>query len=132
MTRFPTVKGNQCSVCNALVPRSQCEVDHIVEEPARLSCVEDIGGCVEKLLIVCEEDLRPVCKECHGIISHQQRTGMSFEDAKIDKQVVALMKNKKERDKLLKAHGYKGDAVSNDSKRRKALTDILKKESQSV
>lgn len=132
VARFPTVKGNVCSVCGGLFPRNQCEVDHVIEEPARLSCLEDVQGCVEKLLVVCKDDLRVVCKECHGIISHQQRTGMSFEEAKIDKQVVALMKDKKERERLLKEHGYKDIAVSNDSKRRKALTDILKKESRGV
>lgn len=132
VARFPTVKGNVCSVCGGLFPQGQCEVDHVIEQPARLSCLEDVQECVEKLLVICKDDLRVVCKECHKIISHQQLKGVSFEAAKINKRVIALMKDKKERDKLLKEHGYKGSIVSNDSKRRKALTDILKKELQSV
>ena len=52
VTRFPTVKGNVCAKCGNMFPRSQCEVDHVMEEPARLTSLGEISSCVEKLLVV--------------------------------------------------------------------------------
>lgn len=84
--------GAQCSICKKDFPLRQIQVDHIVEETAKLTELEHIQQCVEKLLLVTEEDLRIVCKGCHSIVSHAQKVGCSFEEAVILKQLIAFNK----------------------------------------
>ncbi len=57
---------------------------------------------VENMALVSKDELQLVCKPCHGIISHSQRKGISFEEAKIEKEIIALCKDdKKVVDKLV-------------------------------
>ena len=77
-------------------------VDHIRQDFASLKDVGDIQGFVEKMLIVSKDDLRIVCKGCHRIITHSQRKGVSFDEAKalleeLDNKKSAAMKRALER-----------------------------------
>jgi hypothetical protein len=86
--------------------------------------MSDVEGYARHLFMLTYKDMRCVCKTCHDVISHQQKNpGMSFEDAKIDKEVIALMKDKKKVLALLQQQGYN---CKNDLQRREALTEILK------
>lgn len=88
----PTVWGADCTICGNAFVMKDVEVDHIVDEVASLTKLEDIQSCVEMLLVVSEEDLRPVCKGCHSIVSLSQRLGCTFEEAKVRQQVIAFGK----------------------------------------
>jgi hypothetical protein len=44
------------------------------------------------MLDVLYKDLEAVCKPCHSIITYSERMGISFEEAVIEKQVVAFGK----------------------------------------
>lgn len=84
--------GADCSICKNTFPLKEIQIDHVTDETARLTEIEHIQECVEKLLLVTEEDLRVVCKECHSIVSHSQKMGCSFEEAAILKQIIAFGK----------------------------------------
>lgn len=89
-----TVWGCECSICHNLHVMSNIEVDHLIEESASLTKISDIQSCVEKLLLVVEDDLRILCKQCHGIVSLATSHGLTFEEAKIEKQVIEFGKKK--------------------------------------
>lgn len=88
----PTVWGAECSICKGMFVMKDVECDHITEETASLTKIEDIQSCVEKLLLVVEDDLRIVCKGCHSIVSLSQRLGCTFEEAKVRQEVIAFGK----------------------------------------
>jgi len=59
-----------------------------------LTKTEDIQGFTERLLYVTEDDLRYICKPCHAIVTLSERRGISFEEAKVEKQVIEFGKGK--------------------------------------
>lgn len=85
----PTVWGFDCEMCEKTYIMSEGEVDHIVGAGS-LKSVNDIQGFVERLLFVTEKDLRLVCKPCHRAITYGEKSGMSIEDAKIEKEAIRL------------------------------------------
>ena len=87
-----TVWGAECSVCSGTFPLKEIQVDHLLEETAHLTEIEHIQSCAEKLLLVVEDDLRLVCKGCHSIISLAQKLGMTFDEAAMEKKVIAFKK----------------------------------------
>ena len=47
---------------------------------------------MHKLMHINWDSIRVVCKDCHRIISYAERTGMTFEEAKLEKEVIAFTK----------------------------------------
>lgn len=80
-----------CEHCNKATKQTQIQVDHILPAGS-LKTTEDIGKFVERLFFVTFDTIRVVCIPCHQIITYAERTGLSFEDAKIEKQCVEIMK----------------------------------------
>lgn len=61
----------QCAICGKWHMDKNIEVDHIIPAGS-LTCGEDLQGFVERLF--CEKDgLRVLCKECHKIITDNQK-----------------------------------------------------------
>ena len=86
-----TRKVGQCTFCLGWFPKSKLEVDH--KTPS--------NGCnsfdkVVDFLWYCggttKEDLQVVCKPCHKIKTYSERSGLSFEEAKLEKEVIAFKK----------------------------------------
>lgn len=113
----------ECNICNGLFPAKQVSVDHILDAGSLLS-KEDITPFIERLF--CGADgLQVLCKTCHDAKSLSSKQGISFEDALVEKQVIAVLKDKQKTLDILAKHGYSGDAVSNQEKRRKLLRELL-------
>ena len=127
----PTVWGGRCEVCDNLFPTKELQVDHIRQEGSSLKCFDDLSNFIEDMILITEDDLRIVCKGCHSIISHQQRTGLSFEEAKAEKEAIALIKNSLDI-AFIKKHNIKPE--STQSKRReqcvKIKLELLSKEKE--
>lgn len=113
-----------CSYCNCMFSASSLEVDH-VEQAGSFSNKEEAIQWFWRLLDT-NDNWCLACKPCHKIKSYAEREGLSFEDAKITKAVIAMMKDKKKMLATLQQHGYNN--CTNDEKRRAALTNILKGE----
>ena len=123
----PTVWGAECDVCKKDYAQKDIQVDHIRDDVNRLNDVEDIQEFVEGLSLVTMADLRLVCKPCHSIISHSQRKGISFEEAKIEKEIIALCKDDKLMLDKLSELGVQSSNVPKTKKARKELlTELLK------
>lgn len=116
----------ECECCGKDTKLSDIECDHKVGEHS-LKTLEDVLPFAESILRVEYEDLQLVCTECHSTITYSERYGMSFEEAKAEKSVIAkislpVAKQKKE----LKEAGYKDKDISNADKRRNAYRELLK------
>lgn len=123
------VWGGRCEICGNLFVEGQLQCDHRSEETAHLTKQEHLQECFEKLCIVVPDDLRWICKGCHGIHSYSQKSGLTFAQAKLEKDVIAFMKTPvPEQKKILTAAGYSDMIISNATKRRNAYREHLKGE----
>jgi len=92
----PTVWGATCVICGKDYILKDCQIDHVVEETASLTKIEDIQSCTEKLLLVTENDLRILCSSCHSVVSLSQRLGITFTEAQLEQKVIAFKKKNAE------------------------------------
>lgn len=116
----------ECESCGKDTKLSDIECDHIKGEHS-LKTLEDIVPFAQSILGVGYDDLQLVCSDCHSIITYAERYGMSFEEAKKEKEVIAKLKQTvtKQKQELKKA-GFKEKDISNADKRREAYRELLK------
>jgi len=77
--------------------------------------------------LFCDADkLQVLCHTCHDSKSLQSKLGCTFDEALLEKRVIAQLKKKAETLDILKKNGYSGVEVSNETKRRNLLRQILK------
>ena len=116
-----------CESCLTPTPKSYIEVDHI-ESAGSLRSLEDLFGFIQRLLIITWDDLRCLCKPCHEIITLAKKHNYSFEQAKLEKEVIVFKKKSaKEQLYFLKAKGYTEEACSNAAKRIISYRNFLTK-----
>lgn len=121
--RFPKIKMGQCEECKGWFSQKDLEVDHVAGHNS-LKSPEEIGSFVQALLWECSpEDYSLLCKPCHKNKSYAEAQGISIEEARLIKQVIA-MENDKSLKQWLEDHGVKCKATE---RREKAL-EILKGE----
>lgn len=119
-----TVWGADCAMCGGTFVLKDIQVDHIVAA-GQLNKTEDIQGFVERLLYVSEDNLRLVCKTCNNALAHADKQGISYEDALIEKKVIAMEKEKS----VIPFLNEKGISPGKNAKeRRQQLVEVLKKE----
>ena len=116
----------KCECCGGLFKLSDVEVNHRSGENQLLS-FEDVLPFTKSILGVGYDDIEVLCKECHSIYTYSDRYGMSFEDAKKEKAIIAktnqtVTVQKKE----LLAAGFKASEISNEEKRRECYRKLLK------
>lgn len=87
-----------CARCDKFYKLADVEVNHKVQVGKNF-CLESLGDFTTKLLMVSEEDLEILCKPCHSIVTYMERSGMSMEDAEIEKKVIKFMKKPAEAQK---------------------------------
>lgn len=131
-TRFPTIFGAQCECCGGIFPLSGGKkeaknkdfivVDHRV--PAgEFKDPEDAAKFFKGLLCVTLEDLRLLCTTCNATFLVAQKAGTTFEEAKIEREAIAIIKAKKDREWLME----KGvNPASNQKLRRIQIVEKLK------
>lgn len=121
MKRFPMVKKYECAACTQLFSTNDIEVDHKTGQHS-LKSMEDLNKFTSAMIMVTEEDLQLLCKECHGIKTLAEKQGISFEEASVEKKVIAICKAKKDK-QFLEENGIVPE--SNAVKRRKQVKEIL-------
>lgn len=89
----PTVMGATCEICNNDFPMKLIEIDHRHGGTYSLRCVDDIQNFFENVCIVTEDDLRVVCKGCHGCLTYSAKMNISFEEAKKTKDYILTSKS---------------------------------------
>lgn len=116
-----TKKVAQCVFCNQWMAGSKLEVDHITESE----------GCynystAEKFLWHCGgqtgSNFQLACKPCHKIKTHSDSRGITFEEARCDKQAIVICKGDEK--KWLVSKGL--TPANNAKLRRKQVYEYLK------
>ena len=120
------VWGGVCALTGELTPQTSLEVDHKKGNHS-LRSIDDIQSFVESILLVTFDDLQLVSKDAHKIKSYAEKHNMTFEQAKVYKEVIEICKDKqKVVDKL---SGYDVECIPTTAKaRREMLTKIMLKE----
>lgn len=115
----------KCEICNSTNKLSNIEVDHIIAGGS-FKTWEEYTQWAKRILWVTFNDLRILCKSCHGIVTYSQRQGISFEEAKLAKIIIDKMKKpvKVQKQELIKA-GFEESEISNARKRKKAYYRLL-------
>ena len=128
----PTVMGGECEICKNDFPMKFLEVDHRHGGTYSLRSVEDIQGFFESVCIVSEDDLRVVCKGCHGCLTYAARNNISFEQARIEKQFIQIKKDKNVVDKLreLQVHSIPKLKKDQESLLRELLLENMNSDKQ--
>jgi len=121
------VWGCRCEHCNEMKRQPECEVDHI-EAAGSFKGWDDFEAWMHKLMHINWDSIRVVCKDCHRIISYAERTGMTFEEAKLEKEVITFTKiSAAEQNHLLYTYGITG--MTNAKQRRAAWKKHLQEKS---
>lgn len=96
-----------CEQCGCPTPQTNIEIDHMIPAGS-FTCKADIADFVERLYVVTFDTIRAVCRNCHEILTHQERNKIeTFFEAAIDKQVINIMKKKANVVKnFVEEHGY--------------------------
>ena len=77
-----------CESCDKWHPLSDIEVNH--RDTVGTLTLANFGEYCERLLLVEEKDLQLLCRPCHEVVTYQERSGMTLEEAAIEKKVIAF------------------------------------------
>lgn len=118
------VWGAECYICKNEFVLKEIEVDHIKGNHS-LNDVSDIQKFVEAIVMVQKEDLALCCKSCHKCKSLSEKQGISFNEALIQKQTIAIMNSKQDK-QWLDARGITpaSNAAARRNQIKKALEEI--------
>jgi len=125
--RFPECWGMTCDICKVDTVQADIQIDHRGDS-GTFTKFSDAEAYMKHLFLIDYESIRPLCTSCHSVVSHGQNTGLSFEEAKIDKEVVAICKQPVHAVKFFcSSYGYDETALSNPAKRRAAVEEIIRR-----
>lgn len=125
--RFPEVWGMTCECCKIDTVQAEIEIDHKGEQ-GKFTTLSEIYGYAKHLFMIDYDSIRAVCKNCHRIISQSQRSGVSFEEAAIEKQIISICSGDTAELKIrLSEYGFSEQEMSNDKKRRDCVNRMLGK-----
>ena len=119
--RVVEVWGGVCALTGITFPISEMEVDHKVGNFS-LRSIGDLESFIKSIAVVTMDDLQLVSKDAHKIKTHAEKNGVSFEEAKADKEAKRLVDNKLDI-QFLKDHNV--EQASTQAKRRKQIYEIL-------
>lgn len=122
-------KLGKCHYCSQMFAASSLEVDH-VHQAGACNSWETAYQFLYNLL-ECSNNWVLACKPCHKVKSYAERTGMDFKDAFAEKKAIEFMKSHDAKSQLdfIKGFKYNTNPLTNAVKRRAALVEIFKKES---
>jgi len=121
-----TKKHFKCELTGEVLPIKEGNIDHIA--PAG-SLTNGLEACIFLFrLLTSPNNMRLISKDAHAVITHMERTGMSWEEASLDKAVIAKMKCSVERQKKeLAKLGFTEEEMSNKDRRKNCYIKILSK-----
>lgn len=117
----------QCECCGEWFKLNEIQIDH-VQGNNSFSKIEDFESYFNNILMVGFDGLQALCAEnCHPLKTLSESLNISLQDAKIEREVIALCKLKaSEQDAWLKERNV--TCAKNKDARRDAIRECLKKE----
>ncbi len=120
------VWGCECSICKRDFKQPECQVDHRNgNNPLR--SMSDLLSFVKSMIMITDKDLAIVCKPCHTIKSYSERFGITFQEARLEKEGIRFKKLDKDiQIRFLIDNGFKDKDISNAAKRRSCFIKFNK------
>ena len=120
----------RCEICEGLFKLSDVEIDHkYAGNKYPFTKVEHFQDYFDNILMVGFDDLQILCKDDHLSKTLSESLNISFDDAKIEREVIKICKLKAAQiDKWLGDRGVK--VAKNPQARRDAVREVLKNESK--
>lgn len=117
---------SDCEICGCQARKTQ--VDHI-DGGYGFTDWGSFLGWLDRILLIDFDDIRELCIPCHEIVTLSQRKEVSFEEAKIEKEVIAFTKLSIDKQKeILNNEGFSELETSNAKKRRECYSKLLRNE----
>lgn len=119
----------QCECCGDWFKLNQIQIDH-VQGNNSFTKIEDFESYFNSILMVGFDGLQALCADtCHPLKTLSESLNISLQDAKIEREVIALCKLKAaQQDQWLKQHGI--TTAKNPASRRDAIRQVLKEETK--
>ena len=128
--RFPMVRKYRCAICGEMFGSTEVELDHLESENT-LTSYEHINDFMTNIVLTSPDKLQVLCKDkkikkkvvrfgCHQLKTFSERYGVSFEEARAEKETLQLIKEKKDKDYCL-SHSL--PVESTQAKRRKVIVE---------
>lgn len=107
--RYPMVRKYRCAICGELFGSTEVELDHLESENT-LTSYEHINDFMTNIVLTSPDKLQVLCKDkkskklgvtrfgCHSTKTYSERYGVSFEEARAEKETLQLIKQKKEKE----------------------------------
>lgn len=115
------VWGAECALTGEVKVLSEIEVDHKTGN-SKLTTLQDLESFITAIVLVTADDLQLVSKEAHKIKSHAEKMGLTFEEAKAEKEAILIGKQKKDKE-WLSIRGITPE--SSAPKRRKQIVEAI-------
>lgn len=115
---------SDCELCGKQA--RDCEVDHL-SGGFGFTDWTSFTEWARMILWVGFDSIRELCPECHSVITHQQKTGLSFEEAKATKTAIDICKKKVDKQWLL---DHNLVPASSAAKRREQIITYLKEHNE--
>lgn len=117
--------GAVCYLCGQFYPQKDIEIDHL-KGGHSLKTIDDANDFLRGMLYIDFDDMATACRPCHRVKSYAERTDMSFEEAKAEKEAIAIEKKGVAAvKKLIESAGQ--EPASNSKMRRQQLKSILQR-----
>jgi len=87
----PQIWGAECCICGKDHVLNNIEVDHKIGNHS-LRNISDIQEFIMGIVMVSEEDLQLICKECHKIKTHAEKNNIDFSVAMREKKIISYLK----------------------------------------
>ena len=113
------VWGGVCALTGEIHVIANLEVDH-QEGNHSLQTLKDIEQFISGIVNITLDDLQFVSKEAHKIKSYAEKQGISFEEANVEKEVIELIKQKKDKEYCIE---HNIPIQSTQALRRKAIVE---------
>ena len=112
--RYPMVKRFTCAICGEQIGSGDLEVDHL-EGGNSNKTLADTDQFIKAIMFVTPDDIQVLCKDkhkvvnkkkvfvsfgCHSIKTLMQKQGCSFEEARIRKEHLLIVKEKRTSEEL--------------------------------
>lgn len=127
----PEVWGGRCEVCNGVFTQKDLQVDHKTGGHS-LKSMDDLLPFFKGIVLVSKDDLQMICKGCHTIKSYADKESISFEEARLQKEVIHLSKQPIKAIEAFLAHNGHSGSPKNAKQRREAIEAVLRKRTQEI
>lgn len=96
----------ECECCRGKFKGTDVQTDHISGEH-QFKQLSDLESYAKSILDVTLDDLQILCKECHEVKTYAERYGLTIDESKVEKVVIAWMKQTSvsEQKEYLTLHG---------------------------